>query len=179
MDSFVRSELGNGRFEFIPVIDPIHWRFEDRSMRWSSDPYRFVQWRPDGDSVRKPRHFMWVFALVPLSLFTVLSSVLYVTCIITCDRLFYFISLITCTSSWNINDCTSYLFGCFEILLSFHVGSCHCWLRPSIGYPVLWLDLICWPTSYLKIEERSYAYHLSVVVGDYFRLELLWILRKY
>jgi len=36
-------------------------RFEDRSMRWSVDQYQFVQWRPDSDSVPKPRHFMWVF----------------------------------------------------------------------------------------------------------------------
>jgi len=59
-NSFVRSELGNGRF-IVPVIDSIAWRFEDRPMGWSGDPYRFVQWRPDGDSVTKSCHFMWVF----------------------------------------------------------------------------------------------------------------------
>ena len=42
---------------------------------WSVDQYRFVQWRPDGDSVLKPRHFMWVFVHVylPLSVFTCCS----------------------------------------------------------------------------------------------------------
>ena len=28
-DSFVRSELGNGRFGFVPVMNLIDWRFED------------------------------------------------------------------------------------------------------------------------------------------------------
>ena len=32
-DSFVRSELSNGSFRFVPVMNPIHWRFEDRHMR--------------------------------------------------------------------------------------------------------------------------------------------------
>ena len=49
---------------FVLVVDPIHKRFEDRFMGWSVDQYRFVQWRPDGDSVPKLRHFMWVFILV-------------------------------------------------------------------------------------------------------------------
>ena len=43
-DSFVRFELGNERFEFVPVLDPIHWRFfEDQPMRWFGGSYRFVQ----------------------------------------------------------------------------------------------------------------------------------------
>ena len=46
------------------LVDPIHRWFEDRSMRWSIDQYRFVQWRSDGDSIPKPRYFMWVFVLV-------------------------------------------------------------------------------------------------------------------
>jgi len=49
-DSFVRSELSYGRYGFVLVVNPIHRRFEDRSMGWSGDPYRFVQWRPDSDS---------------------------------------------------------------------------------------------------------------------------------
>jgi len=28
-DSIVRSELGNGRFRFVPVMDPRYWWFED------------------------------------------------------------------------------------------------------------------------------------------------------
>ena len=31
-DSFVRSELGNERFRFVPIPDLIHRRFEHRSM---------------------------------------------------------------------------------------------------------------------------------------------------
>ena len=49
LNSFVRSELGNGRFIFVLIVDPIHWRFEDWSMWWSGDPYRFVRWRSDTD----------------------------------------------------------------------------------------------------------------------------------
>jgi len=52
------------RFRFMLVMDPIHRQSEDRPMGWSVDPYRFVQWRPDGDLVPKSRHFMWVFVLV-------------------------------------------------------------------------------------------------------------------
>ena len=33
LDSFVRSELSNRRFGFVPVMDPIHWRFKYRPMR--------------------------------------------------------------------------------------------------------------------------------------------------
>ena len=39
VDSFVRSELDNGRFKFVPILDSIHWRFETWSMGWSEDPY--------------------------------------------------------------------------------------------------------------------------------------------
>jgi len=31
-DSFERSELDNRRFRFVPVIDPIEWRFKERQM---------------------------------------------------------------------------------------------------------------------------------------------------
>ena len=61
----VRSgPLQETRFGFVLVVDPIHRRFEDRSMGWSVDQYQFVQWRLDSDSVSKLRHFMWVFVLV-------------------------------------------------------------------------------------------------------------------
>jgi len=55
------------RFGLELVMDPMHWRFENRPMGWSVDQYRFVQWRPEGDSVTKLRHFMWVFAFVLFS----------------------------------------------------------------------------------------------------------------
>ena len=63
-DSFGEIRTCYMRFRLVAVMDPIYWRFEDRSMRWPGDPYRFVQWRPDEDSVPKPHHFMWVFAFV-------------------------------------------------------------------------------------------------------------------
>ena len=31
-DLFGQSKLDNGRFIFVPILDPIQWRFEDRSM---------------------------------------------------------------------------------------------------------------------------------------------------
>ena len=64
LDSLVRFELGSGRIEFAFVVDPIHGWFKDRSIGWSVDLYRFMQWRPDGNSVPKLHHFMWVFVLV-------------------------------------------------------------------------------------------------------------------
>ena len=55
------------RSRFVLVLEPMHRQFEDRFMGWSVDQYRFVQWRPDGDSLPKLRHFMWVFAFVSFS----------------------------------------------------------------------------------------------------------------
>ena len=59
------------------VVDPTHRRFEDRCIGWSVDQCQFMQWRPDGDSVPKPRHFMWVFVLVYLSLMICFTCCLY------------------------------------------------------------------------------------------------------
>ena len=56
------------RFGFVFAEDPIHRRFEDRPMGWLGDPYRFIQWRADGNSDPKSRHFMWVFIFVSLLL---------------------------------------------------------------------------------------------------------------
>jgi len=53
------------------------------------------------------RYYFWVFALVLFSLFTILSSVLYVTYMF---RLLYFISLISYLIPSDIKDRTSYLF---------------------------------------------------------------------
>ena len=97
-DSFVRSELVNGRFEFVSILNPIHRRFEDQLIRWSRDSYRFMQWRPNGDSVLKSCHFMWVILceclFLYISLFTVVGMHLHVTLIISCDFMLYFTSLI-------------------------------------------------------------------------------------
>ena len=61
---FGKIQTGCMRFGLVAIMDPMHWRLEDRSMGWSGDPYQFAQWRADGDSVPKSRHFMWVFAFV-------------------------------------------------------------------------------------------------------------------
>ena len=51
------------RFGLVLVMDLIQWRFKNWFMGWSIDQYRFMMWRPEGDLVPKPRHFMWVFVL--------------------------------------------------------------------------------------------------------------------
>ena len=109
LDSFVRSELSNRRFRFVPVMDSIHWQFEDRPMRWSRDQYQFVQWRPDGDSDSKTRHFMCVFVLMSFSYILLPVGVHVAIRIISCDRLIYFTSMITCIISCDVSECSFYL----------------------------------------------------------------------
>ena len=67
-DSFGEIQTCYRRFGLMFVMNPIHWWFKDWSMGWSVDQHLFVQWRPDGDSVPKSRHFMWMFILVYLPL---------------------------------------------------------------------------------------------------------------
>jgi len=74
MNSFVRSELSNGRFSLVLVMDPTRRRFEDRHMSRLRDTYRFVQCRPYGDSDPKSRHFMSVFARI-IFLFIIVSII--------------------------------------------------------------------------------------------------------
>ena len=102
-DPFVRSKLGNMIFGFVSILDAMHRRFEDRFMGWSVDQYGFMQWRPDGDSVSKPRHFMWVFVLMSFSFLPLLCFIR----IISCDFILYFTSLTCCITSWGI--CNFYL----------------------------------------------------------------------
>jgi len=66
-DPFGESRTRCRRFKIVFVMDPIHWRFENWPTGRFEEPYRFVQWRPDGNSDLKPRYFMWVFALVLFS----------------------------------------------------------------------------------------------------------------
>jgi len=133
-DSFVQYKLSNGRFRVVPIMDPIPWQFEDLSMRWSADLYQFMHWRPDNDSISKPRHFMLVFALVLFSLFYHCQYYLYVICIISCDCLRYFTSLVTCITSWDISECSLYLYSWFERLFtSFYV---------VVGHPY-WYKNVC------------------------------------
>jgi len=82
------------QFRFVPVMDPIHMQLKDRSMRWSVDQYQFVQWRPDGDSGLKPRHLMWVFALVSFPYFSLSILFIYNDCIISFDHVIYLTSMI-------------------------------------------------------------------------------------
>ena len=78
----IRTQLQETRTRsrFVLVVDPIHRRFENRSMGWSVDQYRFVQWRPDGDSVSKPHHFMWMFVLVSFSFLPLLCFIRIISC---------------------------------------------------------------------------------------------------
>jgi len=115
------------------VVNPTHRRFEDRFIGWSVDQCQFMQWRPDGDSVPKPRHFMWVFILMPISSLSLLCIIR----IILCDFLLYFTSLTCCITSWDIMDCSPYLCNWYErvsVLVCVTVVR-RCWLRPSIDTP--------------------------------------------
>jgi len=57
-----------------------------------------------------------------ISLFTLVSRYLYVTCIISCDYLMYFTSMINCISSWDIIKYSLWLCSWSEYLtVSFHV----------------------------------------------------------
>jgi len=76
-DSLVRFKLGNRRFGFVLVIDPIHSRFEDRPMRWFGGSYRFVQWKSYSDLDPKSRHFMWVFVLIFSFIYYYLQMLVY------------------------------------------------------------------------------------------------------
>jgi len=118
----VRSELGNGRFELVPVVDPIHRRFEDWPMGWLGDLYRFMQWRTDGDSVSKPPSFhVSVCSCIIFFIYHCQYNI-YVICIISCDCLRYFTSIIICITSWHISEYSSYLYSWSERLsASFHV----------------------------------------------------------
>jgi len=94
-DLFVHSELGNRaqtQFGFMFVMDPIHWRFENQPMGWSRDSYRFVQWRPNGDSAPKPHHFMWVFVYWSISILAFYLN-------ISCACIYY--SALFC-SCWSV-----------------------------------------------------------------------------
>ena len=65
-------------------------------------------------------------------LFTVVSRHF---CIISCEWLIYFTSIITRITSWSISERSLYLFRWYEHLsVSFHVLVVRCyWLRPSIN----------------------------------------------
>ena len=93
-----------GRLNFVFVVDLIHWRFKDRPIRWSRGSYRFVQWRPDGNSDSKSRHFMWVSVLILFSylLWTVDIYML----LVLFDHLIYFTSVIMRIISWVISQCS-------------------------------------------------------------------------
>ena len=128
----IRTQLQETRTRsrFMLIVDPIHRRFEDLSIGWSVDQYRFVQWRPDGNSVPKPRHFMWVFVLMSFSSLPLLCFIR----IISCDFILCFTSLTYCITSWGISDCSSYFCNWYKLVsVLFHVLVVHrCWLRPSI-----------------------------------------------
>jgi len=82
-DSLMRSEPSNGRPGFIFAEDSIHMWFEHRHTRWFRDPYRYMQYRPDGDSDPRPRHLMWVFVY-----WSILISTFYL--IVSCECIYDF-----------------------------------------------------------------------------------------
>ena len=117
-------------------------------------------------------------------LYLPLSVVFTCYCIITCDHLLYFTNLITSITSWDINECSLYLFSWFERLsTSFHVLVFYqCWRRPSIGYLGLWFDLIYWLAKRVHIWTsdvcgpcililRYYTYTTLCVDDSHFRFE--------
>ena len=65
-DQFSEAWSSYRRFGLVFDMDPTQWRFKNRLIEWSRDPYRFVQWRLDGDSDPKSCHFMWVFTFALL-----------------------------------------------------------------------------------------------------------------
>ena len=116
--------------------------------------YLYVRLRVTAFRIRDD--LRWVFGLISFSLLTVLSSVLYVSCIITCDRLLYFISLITCITPCDIGDRTSYLFSWIERLLSFHVLVVFTvglgLALDTLDYDLIW-STISWTTLYLRLVD--------------------------
>ena len=82
LDPFGEIRTHCKRLKFVFVNDPIHWRFEDQPIGWYGDSYRFVQWRPDGDSVLEPRHFMWVFVYWSISILVFLPYCFMWMCIL-------------------------------------------------------------------------------------------------
>jgi len=121
LDSFVRSELGNKRLKVVPVMDPIHRRFEDWSMGWSVDQYRFVS--EDQTAIQFQNRVISCECLF-LCHFLIyhFQYYIHVTCIFLCDYLMHFTSIITCITSWDINDCSPYLCSWYKYLsTSFHV----------------------------------------------------------
>ena len=76
--SFMWSELSNRSFEFVFIVDPIHWQFENRSMRWSrSVPVHTVKtiWRFGS----KTASFYVSICSYVIFLFIVVSSI-YILC---------------------------------------------------------------------------------------------------
>ena len=67
-DPFAEIRTRCRRLEFVFADDLIRWRFKNWPIGWFGDSYQFVQWRPDGDSVPKPCHFMWVFVYWSISI---------------------------------------------------------------------------------------------------------------
>ena len=92
LDPFSEIRTRYRRFGVVPVMDPISKRFEGRSMGWSGDSYRFMQWRPDDDLILKPRHFMWVFAFVLFSQITISSSV-YMLLVLLYETIYFTLSV--------------------------------------------------------------------------------------
>ena len=145
-NSPVRSELGNRRFEFIPVVDPIDWKFEDRLMGWFGDLYWFVLWIPDGDSILKLHHFMWVlsfmyFSYLPLSVGV--HMLLVSSHVIFCYILPVWLPISLQEASVSIHF--NYVVDLSDYLRHFMYNGLPLWLWTSVGYLTLRLAFVIVP----------------------------------
>ena len=134
-----------------------------RSIWWDLNPLQEIwictHYGPDTLAIRTPIHGMiqrsvavravkirWQFESkitsfhvsvysIIISLFIVISRCLYVTRIISYERLSDFTSMITYITSWDIKKRSPYLFSWYEHLsVSFHViVGCHYWTKTSYG----------------------------------------------
>ena len=88
-----------------------------------------------------------------ISLFSVVNEYLCFTRIISCDRLIYFTIMITRIISWDISECSLWLYSLSECLsISFHViVGCHYGSGLVVVYSRLWLDSIYWSAGLIHI----------------------------
>ena len=101
-DPFGEIRTHYRRFEFVLVVDPIDWRFENRS--WDDPEIGVSSCNADQTTIRFQNHVILCECyFLCISLFTVDDMRLHVTLIISCDFLLYFTSLISCITPWAVS----------------------------------------------------------------------------
>ena len=89
-----------------------------------------------------------IIIYIYITCFILCDHLLYFTCmssyIVSYDHLTYFTSAITCISSWDIGECSSYLVSSYEcLLISLHVRRIIIFYsRIAVVHLRLWLGLI-------------------------------------